>query len=861
MAFFKNTFGGATTTKPAPTSTGGGFFSGVFTAPERKAVSDLNITRTNTATAKSTPQTVEKGQVPTSSIGGTVGFLGDILSTGQYGAMSAIQTALGLEKDKSFKEKFFSKPTGKDVLRQIGLKDKEKGISTPTSKILTGNYEPSESVLKNFFKEIPSTILGTAGDIVLDPLTLLSGLGLVKKGTTAVKEGVVKPTIGALEKTVTGGKIVNKTGELFIPRYGQPELFKSLDRARLAEEQMISSNVDTLVGPTLKQNAEIQTKIAEAIKGNLTDDNVKTFAQPIREELDRLGSEISKINPKLLSPETFENNKGTYFPRMFEKYEIDDPARQIDNFFSTGTRAPKDRFIAKKELPDEVLKELGEIKTAGYPAAKGLTQLKQAEVRSKFFKEVSDNFASDVPSGNLVQLPDSKYLGALSGKFVLPSIAEVVNGTVKTVNPAVQKYLDALGLWKTFKTAYNPATIARNDLTNLFVLNPLGGVPFWDVKTYAKAAKEMLNPGPIYNAARKAGLDISNQTSAELMSKASVLYQKKKGLFGEFFPKVKDFHKAVTNFYGTQDKFFKLANIIKGVEQDGLSITQALNRANFYLVDYSEMPKAVDFLRKSFVPFISFTYGVSRPLAKTLLERPDKLANYFKVLREIQQMNPYQETQDQKLKEYDSLPQYIKDGQFERLPIKDKSGRSLYLDLQYILPFNPVETKSLSPNNPFFEVLSDLKRNKSGFSGKEIWEETDTQAEKNVKALQYTWLQISPNNPLIPSSWSFKKMQDAGIFPRVDNGSLVIEPRPDSLGRERSKMAAVLDSVFGIKLTPIDTKTEQAKRVIEKKGTINDLKSQLFKLMLNKQMLPADKEKQKQNLLDKIKEVSKSNQP
>ena len=135
MAFFKNTFGGATTTKPAPTSTGGGFFSGVFTAPERKAVSDLNITRTNTATAKSTPQTVEKGQVPTSSIGGTVGFLGDILSTGQYGAMSAIQTALGLEKDKSFKEKFFSKPTGKDVLRQIGLKDKEKGISTPTSKL------------------------------------------------------------------------------------------------------------------------------------------------------------------------------------------------------------------------------------------------------------------------------------------------------------------------------------------------------------------------------------------------------------------------------------------------------------------------------------------------------------------------------------------------------------------------------------------------------------------------------------------------------------------------------------------------------------------------------------------------------
>lgn len=853
MAFFKNTFGGATTTSTTPTPNSGGFFSGVFSSNERRAVSDLNITKASTTTAKSTPQTVNKRSVPTSSIGGTVGFLGDILSTGQHLAMSTLQTVAGLEKDKSFGQKFSANPTGKDVLRQLGEKSKP---SSTVGKLVTGTYEPSESVVKNFFKELPSTVLGTAGDIILDPLTFLSGFGLVKKGTTAVKESVVKPAINALEKTATGAKVVNKTGEWLVPRYGQPELFKSLDRARLAEEQMIASNVDTLVGPILKQNAEIQTKIADAIKGQLTDDaRVKAFAEPIRAELDRVGAEISKVNPALLDPKTFEGNKGTYFPRMFEKYEIDDQTKQIESFFSTGTRAPKDRFMARKDLPDEVLESLGEIKTAGYPSAKGLTQLQQAETRSKFFKEVSDNFASDVPSGNLVQLPDSKYLGALSGKFVLPSIAEVVNGTVKTTNPALQKYLDALSLWKTFKTAYNPATVSRNVLTNTFVLNPLGGVPFWDINTYAKATKEMLNPGPIYNAARKAGLDISNQNAAELMTKASTLYTKKKSLFGQFFPKVQDFHKAVTNFYGNTDKFFKLANIIKGLD-NGLNMQQALNRANFYLIDYSEVPKAVDFLRKSFVPFISFTYGVSKPLAKTLLERPDKLANYFKVLREIQQMNPYQETQDEKLREYDALPQYIKEGNFERLPIKDATDRTQYLDLQYILPFNPVETKSLSPSNPFFEVVSDLKRNKSGFTGKAIWEETDTQGEKNLKALKYVWLQMSPNNPLIPKSWSFNKLQDVGIFPRVDNGSLVIEPRPDSLGRERSKITAILDSLFGIKLTPIDVKTEEAKRAIEKKGTINDLKSQLFKLMLNKQMLPADKEEQKQNLLDKIKKAT-----
>lgn len=830
----------------APAPTGGSFYPSSFTGTTVSREAPLAITP---MTNQTTPMMAE-GTV--GGIGGVVGAVGGVFSIGQYAAMSTLQTILGLQEGKTFSEKFQARPTGSDVLRQVGAKEK------PTStlgKLVTGSTETpvNEPFSKTFAKELVPTAIGIAGDIFLDPLTWLSSVGAIKSVTSAARTAIA-PFVEKIASTKIGSMI----GSRVITRFGQPELFQEMDKLRKIDESLVGERVSPLVDDLLKERSAVQQQVAQVIKGGITtDDHIRALATPIRVELDRVGAEISKVNPKLLDPATFEANKGTYFPRLFTKYEF--PEEGIEGFFKTSsTRIPTDRFIARKDLPDEVLKQLGEIKEAGFPAAKGLTQLNVAEIRGKFFKNVADNFANDVPALDLVQLAESKTLGALSGKFVPTAIADAINGIVKTVSPGEELYLKALTTWKTFKTAYNPATISRNDLTNFLFLNPLGGVAPYRLDIYAKTTREMFSNGPIYRAAKQNGFLISNQAAAELLNKAKTIYTRKQGLIGQFFGSVQDFHRAIVNFYGHQDKFFKLANIIKGVGEDGLSIRDAVKRANFYLIDYSEVPKVVEWLRKTpfGIPFISFTYGVSKPLAKTLLERPDKLANYFKILREIQNMNPYDETQEQRIKEFESMPDYIQKGQFLKVPVRDSTGRTMYLDLQYIMPFNPIEMRSLIPGqNPAIALFADLMRNKSGFTGREVWLETDTQAEATIKAARYAWQTLAPNNPLVPESWSFEKMQDVGMFPRLENGNLVFEERPDKLGRERTKILGILDTIFGIKITPLDDNFERLSKI---KGTffeLNDLRSQMRSVMKSKTILPKEKAERIKNLQEKIKSL------
>ncbi|MEK6882518.1 MAG: hypothetical protein AABY22_23050, partial [Nanoarchaeota archaeon] len=307
---------------------------------------------------------------------------------------------------------------------------------------------------------------------------------------------------------------------------------------------------------------------------------------------------------------------------------------------------------------------------------------------------------------------------------------------------------------------------------------------------------------------------------------------------------VGDFHEAVKNFYGSQDKFFKLANFIKGVQEDGLTSYQALRRANFYLVDYSEVPQIVEWLRKSpiGIPFISFTYGVSKPLAKTLLERPDKLAAYFKVLSGIQQMNPTGETQQERQKELDVAPDWIQTGTFLRLPFKDKFERGQFVDLQYILPFNILETRSILPSNPLLNSIAGILTNKDIFTGKELVKETDTVIEKTEKYITGFLAQLLPSfTPFVGTS--YKKLISA------------LQQRPDRNGFVKTKLEALVDILGGIKITPIDPTIEAQKRAFEKQKELQELHSELKKIMLNKALFPEERQREAGKVQMKLREA------
>ncbi|MEK9207434.1 MAG: hypothetical protein AAB922_03065 [Patescibacteria group bacterium] len=789
-------------------------------------------------------------------IGGTFGTLGRILGIGQQATTGVIEKTLektGVLKDTGIKgigalEGIKKEKSNVELLKRIG---EERG-----GGVVTGQYTPTQSVFGNFVKEVPSVTIGTLADVFIDPLFLLGSVGAVKKATQETGKVIAKGATKVAEKVPAVQKVGDLLGRAFITRYGQREGFKEADVARKIIEQQIPEAVGKITSPIIEKPQFIQQRIAQVIKGGITtDDEIKFLAEPIREELDRVGESISKLNPKLLSEETFAAGKGTYFPRLYTNYEF--PKEEVEAvktaFGARPTSIPRGRFMARKLTEAEALATPELIKEAGFPATKGLLQLRVTETRQKFFNEIA-KIASDEAKPGWVQLSDDKTLGNLAGKFLPAAEYRSISETRHLPSELEKIYSKALTTWKTFKTAYNPATIVRNDLTNFFVLNPLGGVGPHRLDIYARTAQEMLSKGTYYQMARKEGLEISTQSAAELTSEASAYYRANKGVVSQFFGKVGDFHNAVRSFYGSQDKFFKLANFIKGVKEDGLTPAQALKRANFYLVDYSEVPEFIAWARKSPLgaPFISFTYGVSKPLAKTLLERPDKLSAYYKILRDIQMFNPLGETPAELQREHDVLPDWISSGTFLRMPFKDKIGRSQYLDMQYILPFNIIETsgvfksifgipvpRAIQPGTPFSTVTAAVLTNKDSFTGKELWKETDTEEEKSEKIVAYLVKQVVPTT--FPGGYSFQKVVD------------LIHGRPDVNGYVKEMLPVILDVLGGVKLQPIDQTLEGQRRAQEKVRALKDLKMELLKIITNKKLFPEERVEQQKNIMEKIK--------
>lgn len=817
-------------------------FSGVVDQTQTNRFADLLTPQENQ------PDGIIKKTIK--SFGGAIGAVGRVLTAGQQATTGLIEK--GLEKIGVLK------PTTPGLGIIEGVKDQKsnielvKRIGQETQKpdtfggYLTSNYTPSTSVFGNFVKELPATVIGLAGDLFLDPLVVASKVGVVAKGTKAVGTAIETGAKALAKEVPAVQKVGDMLGRAFLTRYGQSEAFKTLDIGRKIEESLAQEKVGKLVSDIIEKPAIIQQRITQVIKGGITtNDEIKILAEPIRQELDRVGESISKLNPKLLSEETFQANKGTYFPRLYTDYEF--PATEEglikQSFGSRAVSIPKEPFKGRILTEAESLAKGTRIEEAGYPAAKRLTQLNITETRQKFFKEVS-KLAADEPKPGFLQLSEDKALGDLSGKFLPAAEYKAIAEIRKIPGQVEQIYNKALTTWKTFKTAYNPSTISRNDLTNYFILNPLGGVGPHRLDIYAKTANELISKGPLYQMARKEGLEISTQQAAELTNKASKFYKENQGIVRQFFGKVGDFHTAVKNFYGSQDKFFKLANFIKGVTEDGLTPQKALQRANFYLVDYSEVPEAVAYLRKSpiGIPFISFTYGVSKPLAKTLLERPDKLGAYFKILSGIQQMNPMGETAQERQAEIDVLPEWLQTGTTLRLPWKDKYGRGQYVDLQYILPFNVLETNGIKPQNPLLGIYSSVFNNQDAFTGKEIYSNTDTSFEKAKKIATSVLSQILPSTaPFVGNNYN----------------KLVsyIQKRPDRTGFVKDAWETFLNVLGGIKITPIDQTIEAQKRAYEKQKDFEDLRSQLIRISTDKSLFPEEKQRESKIIQEKIDKV------
>jgi len=744
-----------------------------------------------------------KGEKPKEIYSG--GFVMDIFDT-----LNAIQYGVtGLLKGKSFSE---------------GVKTRQSF----SDKDALGDYG------------LPGAIGGIALDIAVDPLTYIPVLGLGKvalKGIKGVAEVAGKVAIKAPIVGTATEKIGNTLGRAFIYRFGQDPIYKEIAERSIKNIAVGNQNLLELARPLTKLDASTQKAIAEARKiGKLEKlpSELLNKAKPAFDELDRLGKEAVDVG--LLKAETYAENVGKYIARLYKKHEVPEGiVGKVKTFFEKKPlRIDLSRFKKRTDIPEDVREAMGEILEAGYPTAKSLVQLNQAVEKAKFFGEVAGKWAKDIIEEGFSKLPDVKTLGKLAGKAVPTPIFDDIQELIKIKTPAEKVLSKVVGGFKFSKVILNPATHARNVMSN-FILNSFEGLSPARLDIYGRAAKQIATKGDLYQEARKVGLGLDTFASKELKD---ILLGPEGATIGKKFGSTwKNIANKLGDIYQKEEEFAKMAQYIfqKG---KGLSPEDAYKVAERATFNYAQVTPFIKRLRESIwgFPFITFTYKATPQVAKTMITAPTKISNIGKIKTAIENQADLKEL----TRERASEPEWIRDGFYIKMPIKDKFGRSAYLDLSYIMPFGDLITGNYlerdikretglpeSPAEaaikklPFINIIRELGRNQD-FYGNKIVRESDS-IEKQLgdvfRHITKTYLPPAISD-LIPGGYRTTGERRPGVFKRVTE----LEKKGlEAGGAQTRTLAQELLRQVGLKISPVDVELQEKFMESEKRKALETL--------------------------------------
>jgi len=744
----------------------------------------------------------EKGEKPKEIFsGGIVSDIFDSLNALQYGVV-------GLLKGKSFVE---------------GMKTRQSF----SDKDALGDYG------------LPGAIGGIVLDIAFDPLTYIPVFGLGKAALKGIK-GVSQAAAKTAVKVPVVGKATKQVGEtlgrMFIYRFGQDPIYRELAERSIKNIAVGNQNLLDLVRPLTKLDSQTQKAVAEFRKAGKLEELPKELfekAKPAFDEVDRLGKEAVEVG--LLKKEIYEQNVGKYIARLYRKHEVPGGiVEKVKTFFEKKPlRIDISRFKKRTDIPEDIREAMGEILEVGYPTAKSLVQMNQAIERAKFFKEVAGKWAKDTIEEGFSKLPDVKTLGELAGKAVPNPIFDDIQEIIRIKSPLEKAASKVIGGFKFSKVILNPATHARNVMSN-FILNSFEGLSPARLDIYAKAAKQLTTKGDLYQEARRVGLGLDTFASKELKD---ILLGPEGMSAGK---KISNVWKAVANklsdIYQKEEEFAKMAQYIFQREK-GLSPEDAYKVAERATFNYAQVTPFIRRVRESIwgYPFITFTYKVTPQVAKTLITKPTKISNIGKIKTAIENQADLRELELERASE----PEWIRNGFYIKLPIKDKFGRSSYLDLTYIMPFGDlisgqflerdIKRETGLPESPaeaalkklpFFNLIRELGRNQD-FYGNKIIKESDPLEKQIGDVFRHILKTYSPPliSELIPGGYRASGERRPGLYGRIATERGEIETG----GTQQRTLFQELLRQVGLKISPVDIELQEKFMENEKKKALETL--------------------------------------
>lgn len=681
-------------------------------------------------------------------------------------------------------------------------------------------------------------------------LLIAKGIG---KGLGLLGKGVAKITPEPIKKVI---------GKAFKYRYGQPSTYQyAAEKATLKkafgveEAKQVSKVLSTTkagkplsrtqqqyVGRLFRGEVQPGTKLAAHPKFQ----EYQAIAKEGRQIMDKWSSALAKSGvPSEHSKAVIEQNIGRYMPRMFEERM----AGKGVGFAQRPLRLKLAGLKHRKDLSESVLKKLKEIKEPALPTAIRVRETATTVANAELFNTVAKNpewAASSNLTGKMIQMPKTPNMGGLSGKWVIPEIAEDINGIIAVKSQALRVYDKALSAWKFGKVVLNPATHSRNIMSNTMLLDMSGVNHFRQAQLFPRVIRDYATKGKMYQEAKASGLLGTEFYSAEASQFLNSYNVASGGHLAKIMETIKTPLRTAGNIYQMEEQVGKMIKFTD-MRMKGFPIEKASAEAERWLFNYNKIPKFIEFVRRFGSPFVTFSYKALPRLAETAVNNPLKLYKYYAFANAFNNASARTIglTEKEVAREKKYMPEWMKTkipGMPTQLlmPTKDQYGRTQYLNLEYILPIGmapEVAERGLMKGlmtNPALTAFSELKGNRD-FRGKEIYSEADNFKTRNLKIAEYLYRQVmpsfAPGLPGIKGGYSWEKVKAS------------LEKRGDYLGRVREPEQVLLDVFAGLKIQPVSVKEGIRFQAYKTKQAIADEKRKVKKAFRHKGISKEEKKR------------------
>lgn len=473
-----------------------------------------------------------------------------------------------------------------------------------------------------------------------------------------------------------------------------------------------------------------------------------------------------------------------------------------------------------------------------------------------------------------VKVPETKVPGTnvarygnLAGRYVPGPIWNDLRQMVGLTNQGDlgRVYGKMMRLWKISKTALSPVTHMNNVMSN-FVLADMHDIQSRHVIKALRAwATHKKNPetrrlirdyqdnggdGGKFNESElnqelfadlmaELERDLNKNHAAELLTTLQAFDLMRHGEVRQAFAalgKTKTAGaltwapKKMMKLYGVEDEFFRLAAFIKARE-DGLDDAAAGKFARESFLNYDINAPWINAARRTFLPFISFTYRAAPMLAQVAADKPWKFAKYAMVAGALNAMAYAMLGDDDDEERERALMPDEKAGKIwglvpklMRMPWNDQHGSPVFMDVRRWVPLGDIvdfgQQNSAIPIPPMLMpggpavMIGEVVANRSLFTNRDITMQTDTLAEKYGKVSDYLWKSAMPNAPWVPGSYSSEGILKAG------SGEV------DAFGRERSLGQAAL-SAAGLKVAAYPRDAQLRNATLDAQAKIREVRADL----------------------------------